>query len=145
MSRKRKLLKRAVQVKEHVSKVAVRKLQIRSFQNFCKLHRKTSVLESLFNKVAGLKARNPIKKRLQYRYFPVKFAKSQGAPFFTEQLQWLLLRFNSCFQRSLGQKLMQLSPINTRSSWKKVSATIGVLWKKACNFKEKKAPVLQNF
>ena len=32
------------------------------------------MLESLFNKVAGLKVCNFIKKKLQHRYFPVKFA-----------------------------------------------------------------------
>ena len=39
------------------------------------------VLESLFNKVAGLKAYNFIKKRLQHRCFPVKFAKFLETPF----------------------------------------------------------------
>ena len=38
-------------------------------------HRKTPVLESLSNKVSGLKADNFIKKRLQLRYFPVSIAK----------------------------------------------------------------------
>ena len=33
-------------------------------------HRKRPLLESFFNKVAGLKAWNFIKKRLQHRYFP---------------------------------------------------------------------------
>ena len=36
---------------------------------------KTPVLESLFNKVAGPKACNFIKKRLQYKCFPVNIAK----------------------------------------------------------------------
>ena len=36
---------------------------------FRKFHRKTPVLESLFNKVAGLQACKFIKKRLQYRCF----------------------------------------------------------------------------
>ena len=35
---------------------------------FRNIHRKTPVLESLFNKVAGLKAYNFIKKRLQQLY-----------------------------------------------------------------------------
>ena len=39
--------------------------------------------------------------------------------FFIEQLQWLLLRFNSCFQRSPRQKPMRLSPMHTRFSWKR--------------------------
>ena len=35
------------------------------------------------------------------------------------KLQWLLLRFKFCFQRSSGQKPMHLSPIRTRFSWKR--------------------------
>ena len=35
----------------------------------------TPVLESLFNEVASLQACNFVKKRLQHRCFPVKFAK----------------------------------------------------------------------
>ena len=75
-----------------------------------------------------------IKKRLQYRCFPVKFTKFLRTPFFIERLQWLLLRFKSCFQRSPGQKPMRLSPINIRFSWKRYllpqnpeAATVGVL------------------
>ena len=36
---------------------------------------KTSVLESLFNKVVGLTVCNFIKKKLQHRCFPVNIAK----------------------------------------------------------------------
>ena len=43
------------------------------------IHRKTPVLESLFNKVAE-------------RYFPAKFEKFLRTPFFTEHLQWLILK-----------------------------------------------------
>ena len=39
------------------------------------LHRKAFVLESLFNKVAGLRACNIIKKGLQHWCFPVSIAK----------------------------------------------------------------------
>ena len=47
-------------------------------QNWCPsevltFHRKTP--ESLFSNVAGLKAYNFVKKRLQHRCFPEKFAK----------------------------------------------------------------------
>ena len=35
------------------------------------MHRKTCVLESVFDKIAGLKAWNFIKKRLQQRCFPI--------------------------------------------------------------------------
>ena len=40
--------------------------------------------ESLFNKYAGLEACNFIKKRLQSRFFPVKFAKFLRTPIFTD-------------------------------------------------------------
>ena len=52
---------------------------------------KTPVLESLFNKVVGLKACNFIKGRLQHRCFPVNNAKFLRTHFFTKHLQWLLL------------------------------------------------------
>ena len=58
---------------------------------FVKFHRKAPVLESLFNKVIGLKACNVIKRRLQHRCFPVNFQKFLKALFFTERFQWLLL------------------------------------------------------
>ena len=42
---------------------------------FCKIYRKTSVLESLFNEVEGLNTCNFIKKRLQHECFPVNFCE----------------------------------------------------------------------
>ena len=63
-------------ITEHLSDV----LRNRSCQKFCNIHRKTPVLESLFNKVPGLKVCNFIKTKLQHRYFPVKFAKSLTTP-----------------------------------------------------------------
>ena len=45
------------------------------FLKFRNIHRKISVLESLFNKVASFKACKFIIKRLQHRCFPVKFTK----------------------------------------------------------------------
>ena len=51
------------------------------------------MLNSLFNKVAG-QAWSFIKQRLQYRCFPVKFAKFLRTPFSTEHIRWLLLDSN---------------------------------------------------
>ena len=45
------------------------------FEKFRKIYRKTPVLESLFNKGAGIQACNFIKKRLQQKCFPVNIAK----------------------------------------------------------------------
>ena len=50
-----------------------------ALKNFAISHRKTPVLESPFNKVADLQACNIIKKRLQYRCFPVNIGKSLRA------------------------------------------------------------------
>ena len=69
------------------------------FQNRCSegypnIHRKTPVLESLFDKAAGLKAFNFIKKRVQHRRFPVNIAKSLKTAFFVEHLRCPLLLIN---------------------------------------------------
>ena len=67
----RKLLKRAIQVKEQVSEPIVYKLGAL----------KTSVLKSLLNKVASPKVCNSIKKRLQHSCFLVKFSNFQRTPY----------------------------------------------------------------
>ena len=68
--------------------------------NFDKFHRKTPVLESLFDKVAGL---NFIKKRLQRRCFPVKFAKIfQGRRGFVK-----LGHFDKCLSKTQVKKVLQ--------------------------------------
>ena len=64
-------------------------------QKFRKFHMKTSLLESLLNKVAGIQVCNFIKKRLQHRYFPVKFAKFLRTPILKNIWERLLLQFLS--------------------------------------------------
>ena len=54
--------------------------------------------------------------------FSCEICKFSKNTFFTEQLQWLLLRFNSCFQKTPEQKPVQLSAINTIFSCEKVFA-----------------------
>ena len=46
-----------------------------------------SVLESLFNKVSGLRPAASSKKRLRHRCVSVNFAKLLGTPFFIEHLR----------------------------------------------------------
>ena len=58
---------------------------------FHKIHRKTPVPETFFNKVAGLRPATLLKKRLWHRCFPVNFAKFLRTIFLTERLRWLLL------------------------------------------------------
>ena len=50
-------------------------LKIGVLKNFCNIHKKTPVLDLLFNKVTELEACNCIKKRLQHRCFLVNIAK----------------------------------------------------------------------
>ena len=71
-------------------------LQDRCYYNLRKFYRKTLVLESLFNKVAGFQACKFIKKRLQHKCFSVKFVKFLRSPFFTEHLRCLLLKIGNC-------------------------------------------------
>ena len=49
------------------------------------------MLESLFNKNAGLQVYNFTKKRLKHRCFPVNIAKFLRTAFFIEHLWWMLL------------------------------------------------------
>ena len=77
-------------------------------------HLKTSVVEFLFKKVAALKARNFIKKKLQHRCFPVNITKFLRTPFFAEHLWWLFLHctgncFVQCWPRQTKTKLRRLS------------------------------------
>ena len=44
-------------------------------QVFCKIHRKTSLPESLFNKVAGVRLATLLEKTLWHRSFPTNFTK----------------------------------------------------------------------
>ena len=52
----------------------------RCCKKFFKFHRKTILLKSLFNRVAGLQVCSFIKKRLQHRCFPVEFTKLLRTP-----------------------------------------------------------------
>ena len=60
--------------------------QSRFSLKFHNIHRKTPVSESLFHKVAGLKAYNFNKKRLLQRCFPVNIAKFLRTALFIEHL-----------------------------------------------------------
>ena len=65
------------------------------FLKYRKFHRKTPMLESLLNKVSGLQICSFIKKRLQGRCFPVKFANFLRTPILKNICEQLLLEFLS--------------------------------------------------
>ena len=72
-------LEEIVTVRSGMAQVIVPRFSsIYVFWNICNIHRKTPVLESLFNKAAGLNAWN----RLQPRCFPVNIAKFLKQPFY---------------------------------------------------------------
>ena len=72
-------------------------IQKQLFLNRCflKLHMKTSLLEPLFNIVAGLKAWKFIKKRFWHRYFLLNFLQFFRKPYLLQMTantsKWLLL------------------------------------------------------
>ena len=71
------------------------------FLNILQIHREAPVLESLFNKVTGLRpvTCNFSKMRLQHRRFPAKFVKLLRTPSFTGHLWWLFFGFQKTVTR----------------------------------------------
>ena len=63
----------------------------RCFLKLCKIHVKTSLLESLFNNVAALKAWNFIKEILWHRHLPVNLLQFFKKPFLQNFSRWLLV------------------------------------------------------
>ena len=70
--------------------------------------KETPVLESLFKKVAGLKARNFIKKRPQLRCFPVNILKFSRLPILKNICKQLLLTV-SMVQCYMGLQVQDLN------------------------------------
>ena len=58
---------------------------------FCKIHKKTSVLESHFNKVTGLYPANSLKERTPTRVFSDEFCQILKTPFLQNTSRRLLL------------------------------------------------------
>ena len=87
---------------------------------FCNIHRKTTVLESLFHKVTDPLACNFIKKRLRKRRFPVNIAQILRTPNLKIICERLLLN-NIIYYPRIKIKIWQL--------W-----SYDFLWKKLCYF-----------
>ena len=83
----------------------VNKGEKRCSSNFLKFHRKTSELESLFNKAAGLQVCNFIKKWLQHRCFPKKFANFLRTPVLKNICEQVILAKTSKFTQIQKQSL----------------------------------------
>ena len=87
-------------------------LQNRFSSKFRKFHRKTRVLEFLFNKFF-----NFIKNRFQHSCFPMKFTNFLRTPFSTEHLLWLLLKIMS------SSSYLSVLPIVAKNSFISSSTT----------------------
>ena len=73
------------------------------------------MLESLFNKVAGLQTCNFIKERLQRRCFPVKFVKFLRTPILKNIWERLLLEKSESsieFYRGLHKMLREIKTLS---------------------------------
>ena len=94
------------------------------FAQFRKFHWKTTVIESLFNKVADLQACNFTKKRLQHRCFPVKFVKFFRTTILKNICERLLLAGELWnYKTSSTWKL----PLPRFKFWLKISGAIAVI------------------
>ena len=91
------------------------------------------MLESVFNS-------NFIKKRLQHKCFPEKFAKFLRTSFFTEHLRWLLLFFLK--QRSKNEKIYSHKYIHRKTP--AIVSLLVVAGLRAYNF-TKKVTILDVF
>ena len=124
MNRKRKLLNRAIQEKEQVSRSS-RRIQVRCSWKLRKFHIKKNVLESLFNKVAALKVCNSIELRLQRRCFSLKLANFLRTTFLRNRFSdyfWVLTRIFKRVQKKNRCECQQQIPYSAAKKY--------LLWQK---------------
>ena len=83
------------------------------------------MLESLFNKVAGWKAYNFIKKRLQHRCFPVNIAKIFKNTYLEKHLQMTAFvnSRSAIFQESLVLPF-KLNALTSGNSWQHMHSNL---------------------
>ena len=81
-------------------------------KNFA-ISQKTLLLKSLFNEAAGLKACKFIKKKLQYRLFPVKFEKSLRTPILKNICELLLLTPHETWSFRTKNSLVNMRKIDS--------------------------------
>ena len=74
-------------------------------KKFSKLTEKHLCQSFYFNKVAVLRPATLLKKRLWHRYFPVNFAKFLRTSIFKEHFWWLLLKFQSWYERYFEKRV----------------------------------------
>ena len=83
-------LKKCLNSRRGHQRCSIEKAVLKNFRN---IHRKTPVLESLFNRLVGFKTCNFLKKRLRIRCFPVNIAKFLRTLILMKIFQQLLLPF----------------------------------------------------
>ena len=108
LCQKCELLKTRAQMKEQVSQAIVHSLQIRCSWKFCKFIRKANssgkhLCRSLFL-IKLQTSGNSIKKKLQHRCFPVKFAKFLRTTFLQKSSSGCFWGFEVVFLKEFGAK-----------------------------------------
>ena len=91
---------------------SLKKSVLKNFANFTGKH----LLESLFDNVAGLKACNFIKKRLQHWYFPIKFPKFLRTSILKNICERLLLLVSP--QNTIANSSGKFELDETSTKWK---------------------------
>ena len=76
-----------------ILETAFRRCSTKQFLKIPQYSQENTVLESLFNKIVGLRDCNFIKKRSQHSYFPVNTGEYLGTAFSIEHLRWKFLLF----------------------------------------------------
>ena len=94
------------------------------------------MLESLFNKVAGLQASNFIKKRPQQRYFLVNITKSLRTPILKNICERLLLHFWKVFCENILQIITKQREHLMKQKWSLPVAQISKIKKKCFHLGE---------
>ena len=94
-------------------------------KNFANVTGKNPVLESLFDKVPCLQACNFILKRLQHRYFPVKFAIFLRTPIWRnicERLLYISYDLNKYVSQKLPKGLCKIYQLFAKMPYKAILA-----------------------
>ena len=96
---------------------------------FCKIHKKTPVLESHFNKVTGLYAATSLKERTPTQVFSVEFCESLKTSFLQSTSRPLLLFYR---KKSFINKIVK-NPLRKGKKWKELVRTTATQAKQKLN------------
>ena len=89
--RKKWSMDKTLSRKEESAGAFIQRCSVQFFEKFCKIHRKTFVLESFYKGVSGLETCNFVKKWFQQRCFPNKFLRKLFYKISANSCLWIRL------------------------------------------------------